>query len=329
MPIKNKKRILVIRLSAMGDVAMTVPVLNALLDQHPSVELDIITRPFFRPLFPEHERIRFIDIDIKKEHKGFWGLCWLFRSIRKNKYDAVADLHDVLRSTILRKLFQFTGHPVARIDKERQKKLALTRKENKSTQQLKSSHERYADVFRKLGFPITLDSPRYDIGTSSIRRVGIGPFAAHEQKMWPLDRAKALIELILSETTADVVLLGGGPKEVQALDKIAKTNTRIQSIASLSLPAQLTTISALDVVVSMDSANMHIASNYGIPVVSIWGATHTCTGFLGYGQLAKNVVEREDLACRPCSVFGNKPCWRGDMACMDIPARQVFNRIFN
>lgn len=329
MPINNKKRLLVIRMSAMGDVAMTVPVIKALLKQHNDIEVDVITRPFFQPLFPSDDRIRFIDIDIKGKHKGFFGLFRLFRSIRKNKYYAIADLHDVLRSQIIRTFFASTFHRVASINKERSKKKAAVRKTNKNLTQLKSSHERYADVFRKLGFPITLDSPCYDSSASTIRRVGIGPFAAHEQKMWPLDRAKALIELILSETTADVVLLGGGPKEVQALDKIAQTNTRIQSIASLSLPAQLTTISALDVVVSMDSANMHIASNYGIPVVSIWGATHTCTGFLGYGQLAKNVVEREDLACRPCSVFGNKPCWRGDMACMDIPARQVFNRIFN
>lgn len=312
----------------MGDVAMTVPVLNALLDQHPSVEVDIITRPFFRPLFPEHERIRFIDIDLKKEHKGFWGLCRLFRSIRINKYDAVADLHDVLRSTILRKLFQITGHPVARIDKERQKKLALTRKENKSTQQLKSSHERYADVFRNLGYPLTLPKPTFSINKNNITSVGIGPFAAHKQKMWPIEHAQGLIELILAETTSRIVLLGGGKDEIEQLSKMAKINERVTSIAELSLPDQLQEIKSLDVVVSMDSANMHIASNLGIPVVSIWGATHPYAGFLGYGQLASNCVERHDLTCRPCSVFGNKPCWRGDMACMEITPRQVFERIF-
>jgi ADP-heptose:LPS heptosyltransferase len=67
----------------------------------------------------------------------------------------------------------------------------------------------------------------------------------------------------------------------------------------------------------MDSANMHLASIYGVPVVSIWGATHPFAGFYGWMQDVNNIVQA-DLYCRPCSVFGNKPCYRGDHACMQM-----------
>ena len=78
---------------------------------------------------------------------------------------------------------------------------------------------------------------------------------------------------------------------------------------------ELALISHLDCMVSMDSANMHLASLVGTPVVSIWGATHPYCGFLGWKQPYENIVQAE-LDCRPCSVFGDKPCYRKDYACM-------------
>jgi hypothetical protein len=62
--------------------------------------------------------------------------------------------------------------------------------------------------------------------------------------------------------------------------------------------------------------------------VSVWGATHYFAGFLGYGQSEKDIVEISDLECRPCSVFGNKPCYRGDYACLNqIEISEILNKI--
>ncbi|MEG0191459.1 MAG: glycosyltransferase family 9 protein, partial [Lachnospiraceae bacterium] len=85
--------------------------------------------------------------------------------------------------------------------------------------------------------------------------------------------------------------------------------------------------SYLDVMLSMDSANMHLASLVGIPVVSVWGATHPYAGFMGWKQQPDHTVQ-VDLSCRPCSVYGQKPCFRGDYAClMQITPRQVIEKI--
>ena len=83
---------------------------------------------------------------MKKKHRGILGLLQLFRELRIKKITHVADFHDVLRSKVLRTLFQMIGTPVISIDKGRSEKKALTRSTNKVLKPLKNSHQRYADV---------------------------------------------------------------------------------------------------------------------------------------------------------------------------------------
>jgi ADP-heptose:LPS heptosyltransferase len=91
---------------------------------------------------------------------------------------------------------------------------------------------------------------------------------------------------------------------------------------------ELILMSHLNVMLSMDSANMHLASLTDTPVVSIWGATHPYAGFLGWNQPQENILQVDDLDCRPCSIYGQKPCLRGDYACMNqITPDQVVRRI--
>ena len=88
-------------------------------------------------------------------------------------------------------------------------------------------------------------------------------------------------------------------------------------------------MSHLDVMVSMDSANMHMASLVNIPVVSIWGATHPLAGFMGYHQSLDNAVQT-DMDCRPCSIYGQKPCQFGDYRCMmAITPQMIVEKIAN
>ena len=82
------------------------------------------------------------------------------------------------------------------------------------------------------------------------------------------------------------------------------------------LAAELELMRGLDVMLSMDSANMHLASLVGTRVVSVWGATHPYAGFLGWGQRAEDCVQK-DLPCRPCSIYGSKPCRYGDYRCLN------------
>lgn len=313
----------------MGDVAITVPVIKNALDQHPHLRITVVSNAFFAPLFAGLERCNFHPAHLKTTHKGAGGIYELFRELVKQQpFDAVADLHNVLRSSLLRTLFTLSGYPTASLDKGRKEKKALTRKENKIFHQLATTHQRYAQVFSALGIHISLHNttPVYNklpappalqpILQQQKKCIGIAPFAQHKEKMYPIERMKEVVKK-LAETN-QVLLFGGGNEEGFVLQQWADEIPHVQNIAGkFSFAEELAIISNLDVMLSMDSANMHLASLFNIPVVSIWGATHPYAGFYGWAQATGNIVSAE-LSCRPCSVFGNKPCWRGDHACMQL-----------
>ena len=231
-------------------------------------------------------------------------------------------MHNVLRTKILSFFFKKT----ATLDKGRTEKKLLTRKENKIKKPLKPTTERYADVFRKLGFTLKLS---HQLIPNSQQKSGIGfaPFAQHEGKMLPIEKSLDLVKVLSQKN--QVYLFGGSKKEVDVLSKWEQELENVTSLAGkLSLKEELKKIAELEVMISMDSANMHLASLVGTRVVSVWGATHYFAGFLGYGQSENDIVEIKNLECRPCSVFGNKPCYRGDYACLNqIEIPEILKKI--
>jgi ADP-heptose:LPS heptosyltransferase len=333
--LQSPKHILVIRFSSMGDVAMTVPVLKNLLDQNTELKITIVSNAFYEPLFMGLERCYFHPAYLMESHKGFGGMYRLFKELTNlYKFDAVIDLHSVLRSQLLSIFFKISGLPIAKLDKGRSEKKALTRKEQKFFIPLTSMHERYASVFRNKAIPVQLnfDKAIYSkqeiptalkaIFSSGKKIIGVAPFAQFEEKMYPIDKMKIVVSQL---TTANytVLLFGGGQLESDILDQWEKDIFSAFNVSGkYSFKEELSIISNLDRMVSMDSANMHLASLFNVPVISVWGATHPFAGFNGWGQSNKNIVQI-DLACRPCSVFGNKPCYRGDHACMQGISEQM------
>jgi len=335
------KHILVIRLSAMGDVAMTIPVLQQLLQQNPGVQITVLTQKFLAPLFEPLERTTLYTVETKGIHKGLKGLYKLYRELKKQyRFDAIADLHNVVRSKVIRFLFKTAGIKTGFIDKGRKEKRRLTAKENKQLVQLKTSFQRYADVFNSLGLPLALNTSQFPFSkqtlpasavslfTQSKKNICIAPFAKHEEKMYPFARMKEIVKKLWENKLYQVFLLGGGKNETTILNDWETEFPGIINLAGkFSFKEELSVISNMDVMVSMDSANMHLASLFGIPVVSVWGATHPFAGFYGWGQPAENAVQI-DLYCRPCSVFGNKPCFRGDHACMEqLPEEKIIGKV--
>lgn len=149
-------RILVIRLSAMGDVAMSVPVVGALRKQYPEAQIVVLTPAFLQPFFRGIEALEFVSPDFTGRHKGLKGVLKL--SSELGRFDMVADLHDVIRTKMLRRILRLRGAKVAYIDKGREEKKALVALENKKLVQLKTTVERYREVFLALGFEPAADS---------------------------------------------------------------------------------------------------------------------------------------------------------------------------
>lgn len=336
-------KILVIRFSAIGDVAMTIPVIYSLATQYPQHEIMILSRDTLAPLFEGlPDNVLFRGVDLRGEHAGLMGLGWLYNDLKEEKFDAIADFHDVLRSKYLRWRFKLNGLKVAHLDKGRSSKRKLVRPKHKVMECQKSSFQRYADVLRDIGYPIELDfvsifgDKKGDIqcmtpltgNKGKDKWIGIAPFAAHIGKIYPLSKEEQVIEKLAARKNTKIFLFGGGRKEIEVLEKWAKKFPNVISTAGkLTLNTELALMSHLDVMLSMDSANMHLASLVNIPVVSIWGATHPYAGFMGWKQLPANAVQVE-LPCRPCSVFGNKPCLRKDYACLQgVTPEMVVERV--
>lgn len=326
------KRLLVFRFSAMGDVAMTVPVLYSLAKQYPDLQITIVSRSAFQPFFENlPANISFMAADLYGKHKGLRGLYHLFLELYKMNFDAVADLHNVLRTFFLRTCFRVKGIHVEHIDKGRKEKKTLTRQKNKVCKPLLTTCERYAGVFKKLGLSFSLDftsifetqKPDFSLFlpyTSEInnhRWIGVAPFAKHMGKMYPLVKMEQVVSALSKEEDFHIFLFGGGKQEIETLSEWEKKYPQTTALAGkLKLNGELALISQLDVMISMDSANMHMASLTHTPVISIWGATHPWGGFMGWNQDEENAIQL-DMPCRPCSIFGHKPCFRNDYACMN------------
>lgn len=349
------EHVLIIRFSALGDVAMTVPVVSSVARQYPDVRFTVLSRPGMKPLFEGiAPNIGFMGADLEGEYRGLGGLRRLYHRLTAKQFTAVADLHDVLRSKLLRLCFNMERYKVAHIDKHRSGKRRLL-KERPLTQQ-PSAFSNYADVFARLGYPVKPEfkSVFADKGTSSADympensagrykgdyerchilghgpNIGIAPFAAHEGKVYPLPLLEKVIrELIKLYPDSRLLLFGGGKREQEVMSQWCARYKQCVAAHNHAkgLRDELRLMSRLDVMLSMDSANMHLASLTATPVVSVWGTTHPYAGFMGWGQSMDNAVQLE-LPCRPCSIYGNRPCRLGDTRCMnDIAPETIVERM--
>lgn len=335
----GKPHILIMRLSAMGDVAILPPVVKALRQSNPDLKITILTRPAFQIFFRGIENLDFLSPDFTKQYRGLRGIIRLRKEIVRIGITHIADVHDVLRTKVLRKMLRIRRLRVAVIDKGRDEKRALTRKYHKYMVQLKPSYERYRDTIIKLGFKVdelkpvrkaALPVPEEILeitGPKKGRWIGIAPFAKHVGKIYPTSLSGELIGL-LSAKFAHVFIFGGGAYEKEYAECMDERYTNVHSvIGKLRLGTEMDLISNIDVMVTMDSATMHIASLVGTPVVSVWGSTHPFAGFYGFGQDPDNAVQLE-LSCRPCSVYGNKQCLYNDYRCLHrIAPQTIFDKV--
>ena len=293
---------------------MTVPVFREFLAQNPDVQVVMVSRSQFKDLFDNIPNLIFKGIDFE-DYKGFLGLRKLGKTLLNEfKPDYIADLHDVIRTKTLDLFFIKNGFKVLKINKGKEEKEKLTEVWNLDKTPLRLTCERYADVFRAMNFRLELSHRFPDNNQKS--GIGIAPFAQHKGKMLPLEKTFEVAKILA--TRHKLYFFGGGKSEINILDSWADQIPNTENLAGkLSLKEELQKIAELEVMISMDSANMHLASLVGTRCISVWGSTHPYAGFLGYGQSEKDVVQVKDLTCRPCSVFGDKACYRGDWACLE------------
>ncbi|MGM9712861.1 MAG: glycosyltransferase family 9 protein [Prevotella sp.] len=342
------------RFSAIGDVAMTVPVVKALAAAYPETTILVASRPFAKAFYEGlADNVEFHAFDLKAQrYRGMAGMEHLYRDLSSLQPDCVADLHDVLRTKYARLRFCMAGIRVFHIDKHRSGRRRLTRRHAKTLVQQPTSFEKYHAVFEAMGMEFSLspegghDIPTVDVSahvlTEAAQRlydemlsnpagaIGIAPFAAHEGKIYPIYKMEQVMAMLIAvHPRMRILLFGGGKREEEVFRQWESRYANVVYASSLcgGMRDELKLMSRLHCMLSMDSGNMHLASLVGTPVISVWGATHPLAGFMGWGQSEEDTVGM-DMACRPCSIYGNKPCYRGGYPCMKkITPEQVAQKV--
>ncbi len=312
------RRMLIMRFSALGDVAMTIPAVYSLARRYPDLHIDFATTPFFKRIFinaPENLHVH--GFDLKKEFRGLFGTMKLLRRLAALHPDCVADLHNVARTWVADAMFRLKGVRVEMVDKMRSKRSDVLKRHASQPGFI----SRYADVFARLGYPIELtftslfadEKPAPPIAVNH-PAVGIAPFARYTNKTYPPDNMRRVVAQ-LAEQGIDVYLFGAAGREAEELSHWTALGASVHCVAGrFRIEEEIALMAEMDVMVSMDSANHHLASLVGVPVVSLWGSTTPDCGFMAYGQPDSNAMVSR-LDCQPCSIAGKPECPLATMEC--------------
>lgn len=314
-------KMLVLRLSAIGDVAMTVHALRALRKAYPDLHITVCTRPHLTSFYGGIDNIDFLPFPKKA------GLKELFQFInvaRKEKFNYVADIQNNLRTTIIRNALRLFGCKVASYDGLGYKKWRIKRRYKKDLTPLRNNVLRFCDVFKKLGFPVETPKVVREVrpipegfGEKKGTWIGVAPFSRKLKKIYPLDLTADLIRELAG--IYDKIFIFSGPgKEKEFCDAMMGIYSNVESVfGRTNFAGETALISNLDTIITMDSAAMHMATLTGAPFLTLWGGTHPATGYSAYGaDWDKNYIQL-DLPCRPCSNYGEGKCYWGDFRCLN------------
>jgi ADP-heptose:LPS heptosyltransferase len=338
---KPYRNVLVVRLSALGNVAMTIPVLYPVCRANPDTRFIMLTKTWPATMFQQcPDNLVVEGYDEKETHKGLFGLLKLTDKLRRQYgIDVVIDLHNVSGTWLIDAYMRACGVKVVRLDRENAKRRALV--SHKSDEPVSPIHDRYRAVFKRLGFAAPDDFTRlYDgqeLPVSPIvlkkemgqRWIAISPFSSHRQKAYPLEQMEQVIAELTKHENYWIFLMGGGKAEKIALRPIARKFKNVISMAEVKhkFVDEYALLSKCDLMLTMESANMHLASLMGLQAMTVWGPTTASCGYLGYNQVIEDDIQL-DMPCRPCSITGDRPCKFGDFRCLkNIPPEYIAHHV--
>ncbi len=328
--LQGKPFIVIFRFSALGDVAMTIPVVYSVAEAYPHYEFVYCTSAHFDKLFINRPTNLTVKKFEKQRFKSLAGYVSFLKEINRLHPQAIVDLHNVPRTWIIDVFFRFKGKKTVMVDKDRRSRRTDLR--NKVKQ--KNYITRYYDTFRRLGldFRLTFNSLfDHNKALSPVElkypAIGIAPFARYSTKIYPIDNIASVIKY-LTANGVNIYLFGGGAKESVILEQLAARNEKCFSMAGkFNLDKELAVIANLEAMLSMDSANQHIASIAGTKVFTIWGGTTPLCGFSAWRQEESHAFVA-DLACQPCSVAGSRSCPMHTLECMrSLNPQQISDHI--
>ena len=323
------RRILILRLSSIGDIVLTSPLIRILRRRLPEAQIDFAVKSQF--VDPVRANPYLNDILPLDTRSGWRGLRDLKNEIRRRRYDLIIDIHNNFRTTYLRNI---GGVPSVKVKKFKLQRFLLVQFGLDVYRKIVPVHQRYLDAAAHLTLqddgagldffidsetPIRIDRLLADLGRSSDRpTVGLAPGAGFFTKRWPQDYFVQVAEQLIADYGAQIILLGND-KEIEVCRFIESKVPAVNAAGRLSLMESAAVLNLCDLVICNDTGLMHIASALKKPLVAIFGPTTRQLGFFPLGADSR-VVENLNLGCRPCTHIGRHRCPKKHFKCM----REIF-----
>jgi heptosyltransferase-2 len=325
------KKILIIRLSSLGDVVLTTPVIRSLKQKFPQSQIFFLTKVQYQDLLKNDPNIfGVIGFDPQGKHRGISGFLKLVRQLKAFKFDLLVDLHANLRSLFIRHLLRVGTK--TKYHKRRLARFLLVHFKFLKTKP-NPSIDSYLQTLEKIGVNSLERAPRLFLGQDGenflrdfliekrIEKddivVGVHPGAKWETKRWTEEKFARVCQVLNNKPEVKIILFGD-QKDQEVIERIrARAEDReVLTAVNLSLARFMSLIGRCDCFVTNDSGPMHIASALGVPLVAIFGPTHPQLGFSPIGS--ENVVLSANVECSPCSLHGEKRCRKKTRYCMDL-----------
>jgi heptosyltransferase-2 len=326
--------VLAVRFSSIGDVLLTTPLLRAIRRRHPTSRITVLTKPACVPLLSHNPHVsQVLALSPERTLAGVAG------ELRKAEYTHLLDLHDSVRTRLLRALVpgRWTSYPKHRIARA-----VLIHSKRNIYRDTRPVAERYFAAARQLDVKPDGHPPDLFLAAESVREVsewlattGLGrsrplialaPGAAHATKRWPLEHWRTLFDRLV-DGGSDVVIVGGSDDASLGASLVNGARAHARNAAGrFGLQSTGALLQRAATLVSGDTGVMHMATAVGTPVVALFGPTVRHFGFFPYTPRAR-VVEL-GLPCRPCSSKGGPRCPLGHHRCMrDIATEQVYEAL--
>jgi heptosyltransferase-2 len=330
--------VLIIRLSSLGDIVLTTPVLRLLREHCPAARIDFLVKTEYQDVLYAHpcvDRLLLFD--------ACQPLWMTLRAMRQTRYDVVLDLHRTLRSGVLS--WGLAARRRLAYGKRTLRRALLVHLGWNTLRAMTSVPELYAAPLRRLGILAPLPALELHVDFESQEAVqqylkqtlpeslacpllAVAPGARWPTKRWPVDRFASVAQELARQHQAAVVILGDAHDAplAQELYQQLAIRRRINSTGQLSLRHTAALLQRCRLLLCNDSGLMHMAAALGVPVVTIFGPTVQEFGF--YPFRARAQVVSQELPCRPCSTKGSQRCPRSHHDCMQrVTREQVFTAV--
>ncbi len=330
---KNAQKILVIRLSSIGDILLASPLIRSLRRRFPEATIDFVVKSQFADLLRTNPHLDTIfTLDTKQ---GRSAMKTLRRELRAKGYDLVVDIHNNFRSGFLRRL----GARIVKVRKYKFRRFLLVKFGWNLYRRVRPVYRRYIDAVADFGvaddgqglefFPDAAVQKQVDDllrrqGWRAERTVCMAPGASVATKRWPHENFAVVAGRLMHDFDAQILLIGDA-RDAELTAKINQSlgGAAIDVAGQLNLMQSACALNRAAMALTNDSGLMHLATALGKPTAAIFGPTVRELGFFPVGE-QNMVIENERLACRPCTHVGRRTCPKKHFKCMsDIPPQAV------